>query len=230
MNLNWHPKVTRRLDNGKHLTAHVALYSLHTPQLAVDVGLATSASDSARPIISERVFLDFGAQAIRTDEDIVAALDLAIDMVAAKVTWVACVRCGEQRLDTTDSNRFVHRDWDPAFKCKSKGDDFAAYMREVCDRTQPLCEACFLAAWEKNYKREADAKAARKRDEERKLLAEGYTHEVSAWVHPRSGDDYQVSWYSVGPMTERQIHGLLRRRGSVRLDDWTQGPIAGRLS
>lgn len=216
---NWFPVIRRTLSNGKALTAQVAPYSRGMPQLVVDVG---EAQDKGFPIISERVTLTVGASDLGSDEALVAALEGAVDKVAATVGWVACVECGTERLDVTQTNRYVQI----KTKKKRRMDDGDIDIYACCDKTRPLCEECFLKALEASWKEDAAKTKAREAKEEAKLARKGYTHKTVAWVHPKAGgDDYDVVVYSKGEMDAAQIQGLLRRRGSSRLDDWRQTPI-----
>ena len=53
-----------------------------------------------------------------------------------------------------------------------------------------------------------------------KRKEEGYTHRVSAWIHPDDGDDYQMEFWLKNTPTEAQIKALLKRNGSTVLDDY----------
>lgn len=53
-----------------------------------------------------------------------------------------------------------------------------------------------------------------------KMKAEGYTHRVLAWVHPASGDDYQVEFFSKRQPTDAEIVKLLKNRRSQVTNDF----------
>lgn len=74
-----------------------------------------------------------------------------------------------------------------------------------------------------DLKKESDKelKAIEKRDAAYK--AKGYTHKVSAWIHPRSGDDYQVDAYVKGEPTKADIAELLKK--SVVKNDYRVDPL-----
>lgn len=84
------------------------------------------------------------------------------------------------------------------------------------------CEACFMAALTKEYEasRKKEAAALARRDRNR--AKQGYTHRVTAWVHPsKGGDDYMVDIYSLGKPSKALITSELRKMGSRVLDDYT---------
>ena len=215
---SWYPEFTRTLPNGRALAAHIAPYSIGMKSLVVDI---SEAQERGRGIVAERVTLDLGSADIHSDEDLLAALGMAMDM--APVKWVACVRCGTERLDVTQTNRYESKPG--RFKAK-KGQERSIY--DHLDLSRPLCEKCFLAILDKDWEEAVKKELAAEAKAEKKLIAQGFTHKVAAWIHPKAGgDDRQIAFYSKGEMTETQIKALLRRRGSSRLDDWKQTPIEG---
>ena len=78
-----------------------------------------------------------------------------------------------------------------------------------------LCEACFLAELETEW-RAAEAEGhARIAANDRNMKDTGMAFRVTAWVHPLDGgDDYQVDWYFPSRPAKSQIQRLLRKKGS----------------
>jgi hypothetical protein len=72
---------------------------------------------------------------------------------------------------------------------------------QVAKRAKPLAEE------------EAEAKRLAS------LRKKGYTHILSAWIHPPHGDDYHVEAYFVGAPTKHQIRRILSK--SVVKTDYT---------
>lgn len=83
------------------------------------------------------------------------------------------------------------------------------------------CEVCFIARLnlEIDALGKAEEEAQGERDRARK--DEGYTHRVSAWVHPKGGgDDFKLEIYYGRAPRVRNIKDILRRRGSRVLTDY----------
>lgn len=75
----------------------------------------------------------------------------------------------------------------------------------------PLREA--KARWEKvqaDFKREAEEREAKLKKEIAKAKAEGFTHRLSAWVHPTHGDDEYVELWFKGAPGSADIARVLR--------------------
>lgn len=82
------------------------------------------------------------------------------------------------------------------------------------------CESCFRQELDREYQAELALEKARQAREDAKFKAKGYTHRVTAWVHPASGDDYSIEIYAVNP-SPAMIRDQLKMKRSVRLDDYT---------
>lgn len=97
-----------------------------------------------------------------------------------------------------------------------------AFDPATCDTNRAeLCEHCFLfdlnAKYEKDKKKEEQK--LKRRDAAKKK--QGYTHRVTAWVHPEAGgDDYMVDLYCPGKPTAAQIKAELKKEGSCVLDHY----------
>lgn len=82
------------------------------------------------------------------------------------------------------------------------------------------CEGCFL----KGLHEEFDAaqrkmsEAIKAEDERRKK--QGYTHKVDAWIHPSSGDDFQVTWYWKGEPDLKEVARMIKKKRSTVLTDF----------
>lgn len=75
------------------------------------------------------------------------------------------------------------------------------------------------AAAQAKYAEEDKKIAAREVQEAAKRKAEGYTHKVELWIHPRNGSDYQRAYFVKGEPSKTWIAGKLRL--SVRKDDFS---------
>lgn len=68
------------------------------------------------------------------------------------------------------------------------------------------------AKWQKEIDRENAKRAARAATMNAKRKAEGYTHKITAVIHPKNGgDDYMIEAYVKGAPTETDIAGLLKK-------------------
>ena len=83
-----------------------------------------------------------------------------------------------------------------------------------------LCEACFVQDLDKEFQKATQAENRKLARLDAKRKKEGYTHRVSAWIHPDDGDDYQMEFWLKNTPTEAQIKALLKRNGSTVLDDY----------
>lgn len=64
----------------------------------------------------------------------------------------------------------------------------------------------FKREWAVIEAKQAKEQAAR----DAKMIRQGYTHRIVAWIHPQYGDDYQVQAYSDGPFTKADIRDILK--------------------
>lgn len=140
-----------------------------------------------------QVTLENGSNAFVRDRSIMfadAVFDDAYKLVA-DVRVCACTKCGKPALDpaTCETNR------------------------------DAVCEACFLAQLraELDADQKAEAEKVQKLDAEYK--AQGFTHRVDAWIHPRRGDDLQISFWMVEP-TAKRIVTELRKAGCTMQNDY----------
>lgn len=85
-----------------------------------------------------------------------------------------------------------------------------------------FCESCFIAKLNAKF---AIAEAAEREalaERDIKARAAGMKVRVSAWIHPESGgDDYQMDWYLNALPTLKHIESMIRREGSMVVDDYT---------
>jgi hypothetical protein len=83
------------------------------------------------------------------------------------------------------------------------------------------CETCFMVTLKSDFaaivlkenKRIARMDAKRKK--------EGFTHRVDAWIHPSTGDDEQISWYTRQVPTDAATRAFLVSKGSRVVNDYT---------
>lgn len=109
-------------------------------------------------------------------------------------------------------------------QCKRCGNP-AFDPRSVETNRSGLCEACFMQDLKKDIEKATRAEADKlaRLDAERKKS--GFTHRVSAWIHPDDGSDIHIErWFKSAP-TEAQVKALLKREGSTVLDDYQVIPI-----
>jgi uncharacterized Zn finger protein (UPF0148 family) len=89
-----------------------------------------------------------------------------------------------------------------------------------------LCETCWTDDWKKKVDKaqEADRKALDRQD--KRMIAKGFTHRVTAWVHA-GGDDKQIDLYTTGEPSKEEIVKYLRKAGSRVVDDYKVFPLKG---
>lgn len=193
--VNLHPNVTRTVTldmEGEKIEVKL------TAQIALySIGepqLAVDVGEAQErgfPVVSQRIMLRDAK--VDTDEAVVTTLNRAID-AALSTRVVRCTRCDGHRLDADDSNR-----------TDVKG--------------RPLCEACFCAELDADFKREAEKEKVREAKAEKKLHAKGYRWAVDMWIHPKNGgDDYQTTVYYTKRPTKETVVAYLKRASSVTTD------------
>lgn len=202
---NFYPKYLQVVNDPdgipRLLTAQIAGYSLTTDLLVVDVG---EAQEAGFPVDSIRVTLAQNPCSLKTSEDVLAALDLAVE-AGGPYRWVKCSApgCERERLDSGKSNR-------------------------LDGRGRPLCEACFLAALDAKYAAARAKEQVKIEKSERELYAKGLRWTVDAWIHPkRGGDDYQVTLYFATQPVPETIEAALARTSRVLTDYSPPRELAG---
>lgn len=119
------------------------------------------------------------------------ATEADVVRLAEQVRLCACAKCGGPAILDPSSNR--------------KGQ----------------CEACFMAVLNADLAA-AQAKASKRAAAaDRKQAAKGYKFKTTAWVHPSTGDDYQIMWYSVTAPTAAEVGKVLKARRSSVTTDYT---------
>lgn len=84
-----------------------------------------------------------------------------------------------------------------------------------------LCEPCWMDDFKKRCDADAEKERRRVARQDARMVKKGYTHRISAWVHPAGGgDDYLVDFYCKGEPTKEDVAKLLRKNGSRVLDDY----------
>ncbi|KRP87418.1 MULTISPECIES: hypothetical protein [Pseudomonas] len=94
-----------------------------------------------------------------------------------------------------------------------------AFDPATCGTTRDgECETCFLdKAMAKFNKSEKDFQEKLVKDDA-KHKAKGFTHRVMAWVHPASGDDYQMIIWMVNPSDADIVAQLKKKKSTVTND------------
>lgn len=82
------------------------------------------------------------------------------------------------------------------------------------------CELCWLAEFRAQIEAEQAAKRKKERKKDLQHLASGYAHKLVAWIHS-SGDDKQLVGYFANKPSKKQIEAILKRKGSIVLDDYS---------
>ncbi|MDK9702470.1 MAG: hypothetical protein OEL20_04970 [Sulfuritalea sp.] len=82
------------------------------------------------------------------------------------------------------------------------------------------CEECFMDRLNAELKKAQEKEDRRMRRLDATHRAQGYTHRIDAWIHG-GGDDRQVSFYSKGKLTTKEVKALIRKQGSMKDDDFT---------
>lgn len=110
-----------------------------------------------------------------------------------RVRLVPCCKCGKPAFDpaTVETNR--------------KGQ----------------CEACFMEDLNKLFEKDRKKEEAKLAKRIERYKQRGFTHLVSAWVHPLAGgDDHQIEAWFNGEPSKEEVRDMLRRQGSCELDDY----------
>lgn len=115
-----------------------------------------------------------------------------VDRLLKQVRVIPCSRCGGQAFD-------------PA---------------SVVTNRNGLCEGCFLSDLDAEFAEAKVKEQAEIATLKAKMIAEGCTHRVDAWIRTSSGDDRQVSVYYKGKPSTRTVKQFLKKEGSEVLDDY----------
>lgn len=83
-----------------------------------------------------------------------------------------------------------------------------------------LCEDCFVGDLEAEHAKQCRAEQRSIAARDHRMKQNGMAVRVSAWIHPESGDDYQVDWYRPKRPTPGDVRKLLIQHGSVVLNDF----------
>lgn len=148
-----------------------------------------------------------------------SGLHVRIDM---KDGGSATIRAEDTSFETAtmdDLNRLF--DQVKLVKCKCCGKP--AFDPATCSTNREgKCEACFMAALNAKFEADRKKEAEKLAKLDAKYKAQGYTHRVNAWVHPKAGgDDYQVQLWTIGSPKPEEIKAILKRRKSQIDNDYT---------
>jgi hypothetical protein len=83
-----------------------------------------------------------------------------------------------------------------------------------------LCEICWMTKWRAEFDQAQAAEREEREKTDAKMKEQGFTHRVTAWVHPHSqgGDDYQIDIYFKGLPQKEMIRQELKCHKSDVLD------------
>lgn len=123
------------------------------------------------------------------------ATEADVVALASQAKLCPCVKCGGATLVDPQSNR------------------------------NGQCETCFLSAVEKRFEKERASVAKVVKAIDAAMGVSGSKFKTVAWVHPLSGDDYQIAHYSVQTPTKNDMAKVLKRYGSTRTDDYVTGAL-----
>lgn len=84
-----------------------------------------------------------------------------------------------------------------------------------------LCESCFRQDRKAAEERFDRAMSLSQRRDDALAWASGYRWCVFAWVHPGTGDDYPISWFSTFPVSDDSVRAALKKRRSMVLEDFS---------
>lgn len=87
------------------------------------------------------------------------------------------------------------------------------------------CEKCFMKALRSEWDKEDALEEKKLEAEIAKMKKQGYTHRVAMWIHPASGDDYQMDVYTKGEPTTERIQDTLKKKRSKVLTDYQVIPL-----
>lgn len=82
------------------------------------------------------------------------------------------------------------------------------------------CEKCFMARLKADLDEEMGKDKKKQEQTDQRMKNTGYTHRVTAWVHPPRGDDYEIDIYYKGKPTTEAIKRNLKAKRSQTLDDY----------
>jgi hypothetical protein len=83
------------------------------------------------------------------------------------------------------------------------------------------CEKCFMAKLKAQFAKFQAKADAKLKAMDARHKAKGFTHRISAWVHPSAGgDDYQIDTYTKGRMKDEDVQRLLKKQGSAVTNDF----------
>lgn len=115
-----------------------------------------------------------------------------IERLFAQVRLGDCVKCGGITFDPATVNNY----------------------KSQC------CHACFMAEIRQALTKENELVQKRIERMDKQHKAKGYTHRVTAWVHPENGSDVNIDFWTKKEPTQAEVAQTLKEQGSVVLDDY----------
>ena len=113
--------------------------------------------------------------------------------------------------------------WDTAY-AKSSDADIKKHLSKFFNDgglAKLVTASTKLKEWEAKHAAERKAELAKIAKKDSLQKKKGHTHKLVAWVHPRSGDDYQIVSYLPTKPTKPFIANLLTKKGSTVVTDYS---------
>lgn len=112
----------------------------------------------------------------------------------------------------------------PCKKCGAPAFDPAS----VSTNRDGMCEKCFIEKLNAEFEVERKKEEKKIARQDKKMREKGFTHKVSAWIHPSGGgDDYQMDIYWKGEPSAAEINAELKKSKSRVLDDYRIVSLGG---
>lgn len=106
----------------------------------------------------------------------------------------------------------------PESKCLTCGATMLAHAGPY--RTNDECDKCAKVRIAAEYQHEMKKVEIQEAAEEKLMHKKGYRWKILAWVHPTSGDDYQISAYTTVKPSQFEVAALLKKKKSTILTDY----------
>lgn len=100
------------------------------------------------------------------------------------------------------------------------------YLFDPKSNRGTLCEKCWMEDWQKGVDALMEKERRKVARKDANMLKKGYTHRITAWVHPTRGDDYAVDMYTKGQPSADYIRREIKKMGSRVDDDYSVTALA----